>query len=495
MSDIAGKTLALLRRLLVGNGYKLEDIALSLTESRELALPGRLAFELKVNENFTKTLGLPRTRQAHSFERREEAAQFITNFRSEAEGNPTWTEEIRQQLAKTPAQGWGVVGHQWNLSGQQRRCALVVPCDTCRGQKIQNCPGCGAQREIFCQTCQGHGMSLCPGCNGSGGQPGKPCAQCQGRARVTCPACRGRGRVTCPQCQGKAVIGCLTCQSHGFFTEETELTLTAFGRFEPGSLPEPPAGVTELIDRIGISELPKGHATISLAPEQQGAGLNYLATMPYGLFRLQLPNHEPISLKALGNKPILADLPPVLDMVFAPLIDKLHEGNLIGFARKYRMIRELCDALGRGQRPGSFFSRNYPFGLSAEVAFALADRIKGLFSTLSQRPRSLVGAVFSAVSAGLYYNWLYNPRPGFLPLAVPTAMWDISLLLLLAGLGWLAVSLTGQKVLTRALPINIRFYAAGGKLALATAGAILAAGLLFLLLPDTRPEWMAALLS
>lgn len=503
-SDTYAKTLALLRRLLVGNGYALEDIKIETVQEEDLHLPGRIMLELQCVPIETRVPGLPKGNEAAVFKTREEYQAYLTTFNTELGADHSWVEEIKARLAKSPGQGWGMAQGDWELGKQTKRVVVVLPCDICRGQKFDTCKLCFGKREIMCQQCHGGAVEWCPACNGSGrsaNDQNAPCPQCRGQTRVPCHICQAphlpRGQVTpgylvCHQCRGTGRTQCLECQGHGFFCEEKVLKVSAQGRFELGSLAKTPKGVTQALDAIGEEGLAKGHAVITPVPARPDTPrvIEFDAILPYGRYNLKLRNdvHDVV---AVGMKPVLAEFPPLLDDTLSHVPEQLNAGTLVPLGRKYRLIRELADAMGKGENPRRFYTLRYPYGLTAPLALAIAGKLKQVFASISLRPRVIVAVVAGLLSAGVYYAWLKGPHPA---LPVPPAALDGALAFLLAILSWLGVSLAGRNALRRALPMSVGLGAAGGMIALAASFAVLllCAGLLYL--PETRPAWLGVYL-
>lgn len=493
-SDTYAKTLALLRRLLVGNGYLLEDIKLETVETTDLHLPGRVALELQVIPVETRTPGHAKGNEAAVFKTRPEAVGYIQNFHNELGSDQSWVEEVRALLAKSSGQGWGMAQGDWQLPKLSKRIAVILPCDICRGQKMETCKLCFGQREEVCKQCNGAREAWCPTCHGSGTNPADRnsiCLQCRGKMKLPCVPCMGKGRIQCHQCRGVGLTQCTNCNGLGFFNEETFLKVAAQGRFELGSLAATPKGVTQVLDALGETGVAKGHAVITpVPPRGDGAtAIEFDAILPYGRFNLKMKNdvHEVI---AVGMKPVLYDFPPLLDDALSHIPEQLNAGSLTAMARKYRLVRELAEALGKGEKPARFFSQRYPFGLTAPLAFAISGKLKQVFASASRTPRAIVGAVAVPLALGAYYGWLTQPHPA---LPVQPMVLDGAGAVLLAIVAWLATAIAGQQALKRIMPTPAGLLAAGGTLALLAALTVLAgcAGLLYTL----QPEWVGALLK
>lgn len=492
-SDTEAKTLALLRRLLVGNGYSLEDIKLQTVEEKDLHLPGRVVLELQIVPKETRTPGLPKGNEAAVFKTREELVGYIGNMHAELGADPSWVDEIRTRLSKNPSGGWGLVQGDWELGKQTKRAALVTPCDICRGQKQETCRDCHGQREITCTHCNGQREMWCQTCQGSGANPqdrNSPCPNCRGKMKLMCSHCQAQGRTPCLKCRSTGLTPCIECVGHGFFTEETLLKVSAQGRFQIGSLAVTPKGVTQVIDALGVEALAKGHAVITPMPPMGGTAIDYDAILPYGRYNLKLKGdtHDVI---AVGMKPVLYEFPPLLDDTLSHVPQELNSGTLVAMGRKYRLIRELAESMGRGEKPARFFGQRYPFGLTAPLAFAIAGKLKTVFASASLLPRVIAAIIMFTAGAGVFYSWLTLPRPS-LPAAMPAMAPDLALASILAVIGWLVVGLVGQWAIRRIMPMRIKLSAASGMTGLVTLVLILIACAALLYVPDTRPAWLAA---
>ncbi len=488
-SDTEAKTLALLRRLLVGNGYSLEDIKLKTVQETDLHLPGRLMLELQVVPTETRVPGLPKGNEAAVFKSREELAGYIGSFHSELAEDPSWVEELRARLAKSPTGGWGLEQGDWDLAKQTKRVALVLPCDICRGQKNETCRQCHGQREVNCRACNGAREMWCPTCSGNGVNPNdrnSPCTNCRGKMKLACHTCQAKGRTPCANCRATGLTLCIECQGHGFFVEETLLKVAAQGRFMLGSLTSTPKGVTQVIDALGAEGLARGHAVITPMPSPVGTAIDYDALLPYGRYNLNLKGeiHDVI---AVGMKPVLSEFPPLLDDTLSHVPADLNAGTLVAMSKKYRLIRELAEAMGRGEKPARFFSQRYPFGLTAPLAMAIHAQLKKVFASTTLMPRVMASVISAVIAGGIYYSWLNTPR---FDLPVPPMAVDGAIAVILALLGWATVGLVGQWAIKRVMPMRATISAAGGLVALITLALILliAAGLLYM--PETRPAWL-----
>lgn len=492
--DLYAKTLSLLRRLFVGNGYKLEEVQIRQLENTDYKLPGKLILELEVKHQTKKLFGPARGGEARVFNNRADEQTYISSIREQM-GQENWLDEVRSLIEKTPGGGWGMEDGSWPLPRLSQRIALQMTCDLCQGRRTQNCDVCHGFREIMCQDCNGGGLMTCPGCYGNGGnpaQPGQPCPRCQGRRQIPCLRCQGRQKVMCPTCKGNGQIECRDCQGHGFQTEETSITCQAHGRFVAGDLGKVPRGLMLIVDQLGPIGIGKGHALIVPdTPPGRAAedALYYSAIIPYGKFTLQLGTQE-LPIEAVGMKPLLAEFPTLLDDILKPMVESLSAITLAGHARKYRIVRELAEALARGQPPARFFSQRYPFGLSAPLAFELAGKLQKVFSGVSLVPRMMAGSVGTLASLGAYYLWLINPRPDVLPQQVPIFVWDGGLALLLCLNIWFVISLIGQRLLRKLVPTPVSLRAGGGLVGLLFASLLLAGCIGLLVWPLSRPEWM-----
>lgn len=493
--DIYSKTLSLLRRILVGNGYKLDGVILEQLESADYKIPGRLQLELDVTQTMQKIAGPARGAESRVFRDRVEEERYLGSLREQIAAT-SWLEDVRSQVASLPGGGWGLEQGRWDLPKLSQRVALQLVCDICIGTGNENCLTCYGRREMECQTCTGHGAINCHTCYGNGADPAdpsRPCTTCGGRRQITCHTCHGRRFVMCITCRGMGVTQCRECQGLKFKTEETLVKVSASGSFVLGDIGKAPQPVCTLVDELGAQGLMDGHALV--APAGVAANtLLYTASMPYAKMQLTLAG-KPEYVHVVGMTPVLIDFPKLLDDVFDPVIKQMSAVSLMSLSRKYRLIRELCEALARGIKPAHFYTRYYPYGISVRCAFALADALKTVFKSISLIPRLLTGGLGLLGATGAYFWWLSQLRPSFLPPQVPTYVWDIGLAALLAGGLWLAIAFAGKQALERLIPTPVSLRAASSRVGLVFTLALIVLMVALLTWGQTQPDWVSRLLK
>ncbi len=496
--DQYAKTLALLRRLLVGNGYKLEQIQIQQIENSDYKIPGKLQLELEIKQEMRRLAGPARGGEMRVFRDRTEEQSYLNSLRDQI-AEQGWVEEVRALASSAPHGGWGLEEGRWSLPKLSQRVALQLICDLCLGTGNEKCLNCHGQRDIQCPTCSGSGTLTCQGCAGSGIDPAdrsRPCLRCQGRRVLPCHSCNGQQRVPCHVCRGMGLTQCRECQGLKFQTEETTVLVNAIGRFAAGDPGKAPVAVGNLVDDVGAQGLTEGHALITPDTRANASGeaaLFYQAIVPYGRFRMEL-NGKIEDIEAVGMRPVLMGFPKLIDDQINPVLEQINSLSLPSLSRKFRIIRELTEALARGVKPARFFTQRYPYGLSRECAFALVDRIRLVFKNISFIPRLLTGLVGMGAGAGAYYMWISQPRPASLPPQIPVMGWDLALAALLLLCLWLAIGIAGKQALQRLIPAPVSLRAGGGTLATGFAAALLAVLIALLLWPVTRPEWVSQLL-
>lgn len=465
-AELHQKTLAVVRRLLLGNGWNSEDISLAIGDHGDIKLTAKLDLTCVPEERAKRVSGKALGPEGSNFTTRAEAKAYLEQAAATYMAGDSWKIDAYTTLQQQPNQGWGHTQLTLPTSASPLTASAVLACDTCHGQGIEVCRTCGGQREMVCQNCGGRG-----------------CSVCQQRGQVFCTSCDGSGRLTCKACNGA-----------GHYTETAAVRFKVEGAFTY-DYSAAPTNIAQLLEHMGPATLTDGHALITLQPvgTEVGSSLHYTARLPFGHFTLQLQGH-PYPFSAFGHAPLLADFPFVLDAPCSWLCQELTDQNILELTSHVRLLKELVQAFAQGVDPRAFYTKNYPYGLSPAIALQLATQVREILQEVSFMPR-LVGALAVGVPAMIgYFFWLSNPRPEFLPYSVPIWVWDCGLAAIMMIACMAAVAFAGQKALSKLLqqPISLR---TGGGLMMLWSGLGLTVILAFLLLfPYTRPEWVYSLL-
>lgn len=481
MSDLEAKVKGMTARILAGNGFTRDEIELTAKETQELTVEGKLKFSTLINTEKTTIPGA--VGHAEIVPDATTLAKKISEYETELNSTTPWLDEVKPQLAQHKYGGWGLLNAVWPVKRLDRRFAVILTCDSCKGKKTLTCAYCQGRGHNECQRCriqwsgQQPGQIQCPDCLGTRQNPqnpAQPCLRCTAFTPgfVQCPDCGGRTTLACTHCHSRGHIDCKACKAKGSITEETALGVAVKAEFELGQLANLPPGVFELIDRIPVETLAEQHATVTPDASDIKTGLAYKANMPYTRFILKA-GEQTLEFGAVGKKPLLVEFPTLLDDSLREAAEKLSPATLPSLAQKYRLFGELAGALAGGTRPADFYRKNYPYGISREFALDLAKLMGMIFGAVTQRPRAIAGAVGALIGLGLFATWLKLNLAAKISGIQPQVA-HIALALVLATLIWFAVDMTGRQTLAKLMPKS-------AKVTKGNAGLIgLAATLLFL---------------
>jgi len=494
----------LLRRIFIGNGFTEGDIEVETLHTGELVVQGRVTLTPVME---TETAIVPKASPgAAVYNTKPEAEHGLSSYRNELPQTAPWVAKMKGLLAAEPHNGWGMSPTAWPLPDLTRRFAFSITCVECKGKKTAPCAPCHGEGNTPCPRCQIQwpgqltGQIQCPDCFGSARNPQNPaqaCYRCQ-MARNTmpnimpgfipCPDCEYmplqlRGFQQCRVCRGKGHQDCKFCQAKGHVTEETTLNVALQAEFTLGSLAHVPPAIFGVIDNMTHYEMAERIMRVEPDAADPKTTLAFKGTIPVAQLRLRVGESSQTVLAFGENRIMLGDVPQLLDSALASALDELNASTLPALGQRYRLIGELATALGAGQKPGAFFSKNYPYGISRDFAFALSDRIKAVFGQITTRPRLLAGGIGAALAVGLWAGWLAAHGNSLLNIGLQPPLWDILVALVLAALVWVAVDIAGRRTLKQMMPQTPIKTSPAGLVGLGAAGLFMAAATgLYLLL-------------
>lgn len=116
---------------------------------------------------------------------------------------------------------------------------VEIDCSVCDKGEVK-CNGCGgsgrhdrfSSNAMDCRLCNGSGHTRCISCGGKGEETVPcvkckagviPCQTCRTQKIVECQACDPKGHVTCHKCKGQTVLSCTPCNSQGGFRHVEKL--------------------------------------------------------------------------------------------------------------------------------------------------------------------------------------------------------------------------------------------------------------------------------
>ena len=276
----------------------------------------------------------------------------------------------------------------------------------------------------------------------------------------------------CPVCLTKRGTPCGACGARGMFSEETTINCTADTLFSilTGSLP---SGFNRTLERIGIVNLPKGHADIeTYIPDEDELHdmaekkakpevpplIYYRARVPYADLRISFKK-QMATASAFGKRCVLGGVPYFLDDALSLARDNLARTARgiakIESATSARAIRDSIALHISGKSTVNDLRRLYPYGLSPEVAKEITTNAKLAISRTTLRLRMIAAAVITAVGLGgtafLYLTPLHAQLTQGQPLRV-IMMADLAFPALLAIAGWVFLGLAARMALKNKFP-------------------------------------------
>lgn len=519
---LTDQTLARLRQLAEGNGLKPEQIELALTEEKIYPLAGVSQLMPFCERQTAHYPGTPRGKGRQMVGNAGELATEAQNVQKKFLDGDEWLALAVDELKKAPGQGWGLEGAKIAMPEKSVVLAASVMCPTCQGQQMLTCAQCQGQGFVVCSQCQGRGQEPCPNCNGSGQNPHNPaqlCPICNGQRTAPCRFCRASGKLVCPTCQGRRGTACPACKGAGSMTEEVGLACGVTVSFRVAG-EDVPAGLRRGLDRLGMANLSKGHADITLefAPaikakkegerakpgeeEEEKTVLRYRAMVPYADARVRFGGGRPALISVFGKKALLMGVPSFLDDALEPWREHLRkaakgEGPLDS-ALGARAMREALGLMLAGEGQLQNFRKFYSLGLSGGAMREILQNMDRALKRLTLRVRigaaAACGLGGAALLAALFFTPLHGQLTGGWP-AGGVLAFDIAVLSALMGLSLAGLSKAMQFALKRRFAgYPITLLQKTGRIGFGLMGGIAAAWVLALLLAPAKPLWINHLL-
>lgn len=513
-----------LRKLAEGNGLDPQKIELMGADEKTFELEGLLTLTPVCKTQSSRYPGAPSQGRGRvlcgSFAELHEEAQ---RRNSEFTQSRDWIDGALKELKQAPGEGWGLEGAQITLPGMKPEVlAASEPCPSCQGRKLLTCQQCHGQGSVICPHCQGRRQENCLACGGTGMNPmhpGQTCSICNGTRFTTCRFCRGTGQLTCPTCNGRRGTPCPGCNGSGRIGEDIAIACeigTSF-RMKGENLP---SGLRRGLDRLGISNLGKGHADISLVPPPKSeeerapkAGdeeekkkaephvVHYRALLPYADLRMNF-NGKKAVVSAFGKRCALLGVPLFLDAALEPARANLRaaaQGTAsLDAALETRIIKEALALELAGQGNAGEMRRIYSVGLSPDVA---KEIFRNLHLALNRqtlklrRGAALVSVALSTLCLGLFFHLGFHAAwtAGLAPKA--TLALDILLPLPFMALAYLALNASSYLALEKRFKGHkISLHRKPGKTGYGMLAAIFLLYWLMLLTAPEKPVWLLQLL-
>jgi hypothetical protein len=418
---LTNQALERLRKLGEGNG--LAPDAIELIESHEdvYAVDAHIRLTPMFNVEGRSYAGSIKGKNVMALPGFVELQEDVNGRKEAFQKSDTWLQDALKELKESHGHGWGHDGGKIILSEQNVTLAANEKCPVCASRGLVICEQCQGQTTVRCTYCQGLGQENCYHCLGKGIDPvypQQPCTICRGTLFAPCRYCNARGQVPCPMCQAKGGTPCPACQGAGSVTQEAAITAGAEIHFQVATGSELPSALLRSLDRLGMINLPKGHAGIDLiepgkdASETEKNTFLLRAKIPFAEMKLRLMD-KTVMVSAFGKHGRLGGLPPFLDQSLRPWRERLARAargtETIDKALKARAMREALALVLSGKNQAGELRRLYPVGLTAETAKEIMNNMGLALRRMTLRARTIVAAVSLAASAGLFAALLLTP--------------------------------------------------------------------------------------
>jgi hypothetical protein len=446
-----------LRALARGNGLDPEKIVLTAAEEKIYDFQGILTLVPLFEARTERYGGPPRTKINEALPNAQALQAAVKKHEQAFKSGRDWIAEARADLRKQPAGGWGLNGARVELPNRSLILAASEACGTCRGRTSLTCSHCQGRTHEVCVRCQGRRQELCYNCNGTGQNlqvPGQPCPICHSLRFIPCRVCHGQGQRPCPICQGRGQMPCAACNGVGQTTEAVHITCgatTSFS-FKGDGLP---SSLRRGLDRIGITNLAKGHAQIAFVEDKkidepedeeiipgglygvpppstmqakpkedsgfgapdpsksQQPALHYTARMPFADLRVDFGGRK-AAIGVFGLRSLFIDVPPFLDDYLAPALGKLGAGKSrasLNAALGARALREALELNLQGKGNMQEFRRLYPVGISNGVAENILRGTRNSIKRLTLVARSLAAVAGVLIAGGIFAASYFSSLP------------------------------------------------------------------------------------
>ncbi|MGE3624214.1 MAG: hypothetical protein AB7H77_10155, partial [Bdellovibrionales bacterium] len=263
-TPLTDQTLSRLRKLVEGNGLTADQIEVIETKEKIYLIYGLTQLIPFCEQNPVQYPGPVRGKERTVMPNVAALQTKAMQMKEEFLNRRDWLPAALDELKKTEGEGWGLDGGKIALPEKSAILATSELCPGCHGRKIFTCSQCQGSGVVVCSQCEGRGQEICYICSGNGINPqnyNEPCPTCNGKKYAPCRFCDMTGRRVCPTCQGKKGTTCPQCQGNGQFTLEVGVACGLTINFSIKG-DDWPSGIRRGLDRLGVINLNKGHATI-----------------------------------------------------------------------------------------------------------------------------------------------------------------------------------------------------------------------------------------
>ncbi|MDX9689542.1 MAG: hypothetical protein EOM37_02480 [Proteobacteria bacterium] len=482
------KALLRLRSLAEGNEVPPDFITLIETQESTYTIQGFISLKPALTLKSRDVAGRIKAKGPKLLGSFSELAQEVETLKKEMEEGSSWLDSAIKELEKTPGHGWG--HDDAHLAWNDKKTVLTAtePCPSCNGVATHPCPHCHGLGTSLCDFCQSRGQEICQHCGGRGHDPNDPnlkCSYCNGMGSLLCRHCNGTRQMPCPNCHGKGHVPCKNCRGTGFFSREVIVESGANLTFSLGPTSSLPSGLLRSLSRIGEANLYKGHADITLLPndpeatKEQKCRLTLEAKIPYADIKVRFGSKVAM-ISCFGKSSKLSNVPPFLDTALSTarsyLVKAAKSDFPVSEALGPRLMQDALKLQLTGKKHPNHLRRLYPVGLSEKVAQEIMRHMSLSLKRETMRTRSFVAAIctgiFCALSAGYFFSPLLSWAASYLE---PSVLFAIEFFMLMGMLvvTWLALLYFAQNRLRKQFPnLKVKVSPNPGKRGMIALGTI-----------------------
>jgi hypothetical protein len=454
--------LSRLQALAKGNGLAPEAIRLVEFKEETYTLTGVLNMTPHIDVRTNAYNGRSKLKGVRVLPSFAALDEEITQSQQAFEKEDAWVKDAVAEIKKTKGFGWGQ--HDSLLTWSDPTTTLVATenCPSCNGTAQHPCLDCQGLGFTTCLHCEGRGRELCYNCGGNGqdpANPSNPCPICQGTHYAPCRHCNQAGRLLCITCQGKGSTPCSSCEGTGVMSREAHITKGAKLSFSLSATSGLPSGLLRAVSRFGEANLPKGHADITLVPEdpekpQKKTTLLLEAKIPYADIKIVI-NGKGSLIACAGKMGRLLGVPAFLDASLKEprreLARAAHGAIPLKAALTARALQDALKLALAGKISPNDLRRLYPVGLSGDTAKEIMGHMELALRAQTRQLRLIIAACCLVASGAIFALFFFSPLLASLSIKTATLI-KAALPVFVVGADWFVLSQAARWALKKKFP-------------------------------------------